>query len=122
MGVLGHPKVCTCNAHILRQMHPCRRFFEETAWRIKAVKLERDRHAQQRHLNPLNVGDLFSALVDSLKGRHRDAILVLGEVRCQPVLAGMARTDPAQAAAPVLAPVAAAAPRCHYDPAHGLHT
>ena len=58
-----------------------RRFFEETAWRIKAVKLERDRHANQRHLNPLNVGDLFSAMVESMKGRNQDAILVLGEVR-----------------------------------------
>ena len=58
-----------------------RRFFEETAWRIKAVKLERDRHANQRHLNPLNVGDLFTAMVESMKGRNQDAILVLGEVR-----------------------------------------
>lgn len=57
-----------------------RRAAEESAWRIKSVKLERDRHAQQRHLNPLNMADTFGHLVASFKGRHRDAILVIGEV------------------------------------------
>lgn len=57
-----------------------RRAAEESAWRIKSVKLERDRHAQQRHLNPLNMADTIGKLVDSFKGRHRDAILVIGEV------------------------------------------
>ncbi|KAL3159567.1 hypothetical protein ABBQ38_009981 [Trebouxia sp. C0009 RCD-2024] len=56
-----------------------RRAAEESAWRIKSVKLERDRHAQQRHLNPLNMADTIGKLVDSFKGRHRDAILVIGE-------------------------------------------
>ena len=57
-----------------------RRAAEESAWRIKSVKLERDRHAQQRHLNPLNMADTIGHLVNSFKGRHRDAILVIGEV------------------------------------------
>ena len=59
-----------------------RRAAEETAWRIKSVKLERDRHAQQRHLNPLNMADTFGHLLASFKGRHQDAILVIGEVCC----------------------------------------
>lgn len=53
---------------------------EETAWRIKSVKLEQDRHAQHRHLNPLNMADTFRHLIASFKGRHQDAILVSGEV------------------------------------------
>ena len=57
-----------------------RRAAEESAWRIKSVKLERDRHAQQRHLNPLNMADTIGHLVASFKGKHRDAILVIGEV------------------------------------------
>ncbi|DBA82715.1 TPA: hypothetical protein ACH3X1_006948 [Trebouxia sp. C0004] len=56
-----------------------RRAAEESAWRIKSVKLERDRHAQQRHLNPLNMADTIGHLVASFKGKHRDAILVIGE-------------------------------------------
>ena len=58
-----------------------RRAVKEPAWRIKPVKLERDRLAQQRHLNPLNMADTIGHLVASFKGRHRDAILVIGEVR-----------------------------------------
>ena len=57
-----------------------RRAAEETAWRIKSVKLQRDRHAQQRHLNPLNMADTFGHFIASFKGRHQDAILVIGEV------------------------------------------
>lgn len=56
-----------------------RRFLEDTAWRIRHVKLERDRHAQKRHLNPLNFADMTNALVDSFKPKRQDAILMLGE-------------------------------------------